>query len=70
MEGTGEKARNHRHFCKFVIFPFFAFFGYCATIHPTWKTDFWPKKGKNGGGIVWLKGKKMQKPLPSLRKIG
>jgi len=45
MEGTGQKAHNHRHFRRFVIFSFFTLSGYSATTHSTWKTDFWPKKG-------------------------
>ena len=40
MEGTGQKAHNHRHFRKFVIFSFFTLSGYSATTHSTWKTDF------------------------------
>ncbi len=37
MEGTGGKARNHRHFLNFVISSFLAFSEYSANINSTWK---------------------------------
>lgn len=47
-EGIGEKALIHGLLLKSIVSLFSAFSGYNATIHPTRRIIFRPKRDKNG----------------------
>ncbi len=46
MDGTGQKARNHPPFRKFIVSSFLMFSENNATTRSTRKADFLPKKGQ------------------------